>query len=238
MKHAVAVLIILLSLFPVFSDPFKKYENGYLMSVENNYEDGTTDLTTYIYSDGNLVCTEFTSRDGNRSVEYYIRNASDLSLFAVRRYENTVLIGTDYIYTDENLYRKSHDLVSTGDFNVDSSGNISFSRNGTVFTYGPESELLSEEDSNSIVYYNYEEGVLVSKRSVTKTQPVTVVITDYNNSGSVTSESTYINNMLTQKIEYQPDGSGMIKTVYNNSKPVARVYYKSDNKKVAKVEYL
>ena len=238
MKYAVAVLIILLSLFPAFSDPVKKYENGYLMSVENNYEDGTSDLTTYIYSDGNLVCTEFTSRDGNRSVEYYIRNASDLSLFAVRRYENTVLIGTDYIYTDENLYRKNNNLVSTGDFDIDSSGNISFSRNGTVFTYGPDSQLLSEEDNETTIFYNYEDGILVSKRSVTKAQPVTIVITDYNNAGSVVSESTYVNNVLTQKIEYQTDGSGMIKTLFNNSKPVARVYYKSDNRKVARVEYL
>ncbi len=238
MKYAFAVLIILLSLFPAFSDPVKKYENGYLMSVENNYEDGTSDLTTYIYSDGNLVCTEFTSRDGNRSVEYYIRNASDLSLFAVRRYENTVLIGTDYIYTDENLYRKNNNLVSTGDFDVDSSGNISFSRNGTVFTYGPDSQLLSEEDNENTIYYNYEDGILVSKRSVTKAQPVTIVITDYNANGSKTLESTYVNNILTQTIEYQTDGSGMIKTLFNNSKPVARVYYKSDNKKVARVEYL
>ena len=237
MKYAVSVLIIFISVFNLFSDPVKKYENGYLVSVVNRYEDGTSDKTSYIYSDGNLVCTEFTSADGSRSVEYYLRNASDLSLFAVRRYENTVLIGTDYIYTDDNYYRKSNNLVANGDFDVDSSGNISFTRNGTVYTYGPGSELLSEENDFSLINYTYEEGHLVSKTVQGKTVPVTLVVTQYSDD-SATSEITYTDNVLTQVIEYRANGIGMVKTVYNNAIPVARVYYKSDNKKVERVEYL
>ena len=296
MKHTAAVLIILLSVFPVFSDSFSsnelgqivqtespysveingnslilskegipltetitvtagnsktvtktnlednsktitKYNKGYLESIQNLYADGTSDSTFYIYNDGVLVCTEFTSADGNRTVEYYLRNASDSSLFAVRRYENTTLIGTDYIYIDDNIYTRSNNMVVSGNFNVDDSGNVSFERDGVTYTYGPDSLLQKEEDEQKVIYYSYTDGVIANKRTVSKSEPVTVVMLEYIN-GSESVETTYVNYVITQRIDYITDEMGMVKTVYNSGIPVARVYYRSDNKKVARVEYL
>jgi len=296
MKHIITVLIILLSVFPVFSDSFSsnelgqrvetespymieikgnstvlskdgipvtetitvisgivktvtkrnledgsetitRYNKGYLEKIENRYADGTSDSTSYIYSDGVLVCTEFTDAEGNRTVEYYLRNASDSSLFAVRRYENTTLIGTDYIYIDDNIYTRSNNMVVSGNFNVDDSGNVSFERDGVTYTYGPDSLIQKEEDENQVIYYSYNDGVIASKRTVTKTEPVTVVMLEYKN-GSEATETTFVNYVITQKIDFITEEQGMVKTVYNSGKPVARVYYRSDNKKVARVEYL
>ena len=296
MKYIITVLIILLSVFPVFSDSFSsnelgqivatespysielkgnstilykdgipvtetitvtsgttktitkrnledmsdtvyRYNKGYLETVENNYADGTFDTTSFIYADGILVCTEFTATDGNRTVEYYLRNASDSSLFAVRRYENTTLIGTDYIYIDDNIYTRSNNLVVSGNFNVDDSGNVSFVRDGVTYTYGPDSLLQKEEDEEQVIYYTYVDGVIFSKRTISKSEPVTVVMLEYRN-GTEATETTFVNNVITQKIDFITDQEGMVKTVYNSGKPVARVYYRSDNKKVARVEYL
>jgi len=219
------------------SDTVYRYNKGYLETVENNYSDGTFDITSFIYADGILVCTEFTSPDGNRTVEYYLRNASDSSLFAVRRYENTTLIGTDYIYIDDNIYTRSNNLVVSGNFSVDDFGNVSFSRDGVIYTYGPDSLLQKEEDNQSVTYYSYNDGIILSKRTISKTEPVTVVMLEYVN-GSLATETTFIDFVITQKIDYNTGETGMVKTVYNSGKAVARVYYRSDNKKVARVEYL
>ena len=212
------------------------YESGYLKSVEYTYPDGSSDSTSYIYSDGYLVCTEHVSADGNRTVEYYLRNAADSSLFAVRRYENTTLIGTDYIYTDENYYTKRENLIVNGDFDFDDSGNIMFTRDGVLYTYGPDSKLIMEDNGSSIRYYEYEGDAVSQIRTETKTKPFTTVIVDYIN-GSPLSELTYVDGVISQRIDYKTQ-DGMVKTVYSSGNPVAKVYYRSDNKKVARVEYL
>lgn len=295
MKYAVAVLIVILSVFPVFSDSYSSnelgqivdyespytidinktssllskdgspvtetitvangntktvtirnledeseirtvYENGYLKSVDYRYSDGTSESTSYIYSDGYLVCTEHVSAEGDRTVEYYLRNAADSSLFAVRRYENTTLIGTDYIYTDENYYTKKENLIVNGNFDFDEGGNIMFTRDGVVYTYGPDSKLLKEEGETSIKYYEYDGDAVSRIRTETKTKPFTKTVVDYIN-GSPSTELTYVDGVISQKIDYKT-AEGMVKTVYTSGIPVAKVYYRSDNKKVARVEYI
>lgn len=214
------------------------YDGFYLSSVTVNRPDNSEEKTAFIYSDGNLVCTEHTDSEGNRQVEYYLRNDHDLSLFAVRRYDNTDLVGENYIYTDRNLFTQSSNLVATGELSFDQEGNITFTRNGTIYTYGPDSCLLREESDLSVIEYTYSDLVLVSSRETSKTEPQTVTLTEYED-GKAFTRTTEVNGVITQYIQFKTaDNEGMVKTLYSFGKPVARVYYRQDNIRVIRVEYL
>ena len=213
------------------------YNNSFLSSVNVVKEDGTEENTYFIYSDGILVCTEFTDSEGKREVEYYLRNDHDLSLFAVRRYENTDLLGQDYIYTDNSLFTRSNNVVASGNLFFDQDENISFTRNGIVYTYGPTSLLLKEESDVSVIEYTYVDSVLEYTKETSKTEPGSVTLTQYVN-GEIFSQITEINGIVSQSIEYKTDNEGMVKTFYTSGKPVARVYYRQDNRRVIRVEYL
>jgi len=212
------------------------YRDGLLESNTVVNADNGTEETRFVYSDGSLIYTSHTDAYGKTSVEYYLRNPSNLSLFAVRQFEDTVLVGQSYLYDEGNIYHWTGTMTVSGDFEVSEQGNVTYTRNGTIYTYSPDSRLLMEESEQGVTEYSYSDGEL-TEVSVTTEDGRKVVTTRYTDSLPV-FETTVMDNAVTQTIEYNGESEGMIKTVYAKGIPVARVYYMADNRRVLRVEYL
>ncbi|MCR4676492.1 MAG: hypothetical protein K5634_04595 [Sphaerochaetaceae bacterium] len=212
----VLFLIAFLSVFCLTAQSVKTYDNGLLKTEER--DDGTRIVYTYL--NGRLLFTTETDPEGNSTVEYYLRSPVDYSLIAVKRG------GELKSFSDEELpYR--------GDFTEDDEKNIVYEEDGTLYTYTPAGLLLKEDREGVVREYSYDGSGALTK-SVTRTD--NTVREEVFEGGKLSSYTIYENNQIKESGEYSPQG--LVKTIYNRSKAVARITYGKDLIKVLSIEYL
>lgn len=213
------------------------YENSVLVSRKTVYEDGSSVQLTYLYTEGSLLCTTRTDSEGNSNVEYYLRDPSDGSLIAVRRFENTELVGQSYLYAAENLYRNpGSSVITEGSFSVDDNGNISYERNGISYTYRQDGKILSEKESGVTTGYVYEGDELISISVSEDQPPYEKTVTQYSEGKAVFVTKTRGEEII-ETADFSGENGAMVKTVYSSGTAVAKIYYMQDNKRVLRVEY-
>ncbi len=213
------------------------YENSVLVSKKTVYEDSSYVQITYLYTEGSLLCTTKTDSEGNSVVEYYLRDPSDGSLIAVRRFENTELVGQSYLYAAENLYRNpGSSVITEGSFNVDDNGNISYERNGITYTYRQDGKILMEKEDSVTTEYSYDGNELIFITVSTEGPPSEKTVTKYSEGTAVSVTKTRGNEII-ETADFSGENGAMVKTVYSSGKAVAKIYYMQDNKRVLKVEY-
>lgn len=213
------------------------YENSTLVSKKTEYSDGSYVIITYLYTEGSLLCTTQTDSEGNSNVEYYLRDPSDGSLIAVRRFENTELVGQSYLYAAENLYRNpGSSVITEGSFSVDDNGNISYERNGVTYTYRQDGKILKEKEGAVLTEYLYDGEELVSISVTNEGTPVEKTVTKYSDGNAVFVTKTRGNEII-ETADFSGENGAMVKTVYSSGNAVARIYYMQDNKRVLRVEY-
>ena len=213
------------------------YENSVLVSRKTEYKDGSSLKLTYLYTDGKLLCTTQTDSDGNSNVEYYLRDPSDGSLIAVRRFENTELVGQSYLYAAENLYRNpGSSVITEGSFSVDDNGNISYERNGVSYTYRQDGKILREKEGSLTTDYLYEEEELISISVSDDNPPYEKTVTQYSDGNAVFVTKTHGDEII-ETADFSGENGAMVKTVYSSGTAVAKIYYMQDNKRVLRVEY-
>ncbi len=213
------------------------YNNSVLVSSDLSSEDGSTVKTTYLYTEGSLLCTTVTDAEGNSTVEYYLRDPSDGSLIAVRRFENTELVGQSYLYAAENLYRNpGSSVITEGSFIVSEDGNITYERNGVTYTYRPDGKILREKEGAVATDYVYD-GDEIKSITVSSEEPPSRKATAGRPTGIAVLVTKMRNNQTVELSDYSGENGAMVKTVYSDGKAVARIYYMEDNKRVLRVEY-
>lgn len=213
------------------------YSNSVLVSRDTVNADGSSVKTTYLYTEGSLLCTTVTDEEDNSSVEYYLRNPSDGSLIAVRRFENTELVGQSYLYAAESLYRNpGSSVITEGVFSVTEDGNITYERNGVSYTYRRDGKILLEKEGNITTEYLYDNDDLISITVSSDEPPYEKTVTEYEE-GNAVLITKFRNNQMVELSDYSGENGAMVKTVYSSGAPVARIYYMEDNKRVQRVEY-
>lgn len=203
------------------------YENSYLIQKTDD-----SGVTNYTYDNDHLIfATE--NKDDENLVTYYIRNASDDSLIAINRYSNLSLLGSSYLFENDKAFVNATDnLIINDDFYFDEENNIVIEKDFEKKVYSSSGLLLYTESENSKTNYEYQEGVLV--KTITEEES-NKTISYYENSKLVKQE-IFKDDVLFQIVDYID--SKMIKTIYSNNKETARIYYKEDNIRVERVEYL
>lgn len=213
------------------------YENSILVSRKTVSEDGSSTLLTNLYTEGSLLCTTWTDSEGNSNVEYYLRDPSDGSLIAVRRFENTELVGQSYLYAAESLYRNpGSSVITEGSFSVDDNGNISYERNSVSYTYRQDGKILREREGSLTTEYSYDGEELVSITVTTDGPPVEKTVTLYSEGTAVLVTKTRADEII-ETADFSGENGAIVKTVYSSGRAVARIYYMQDNKRVLRVEY-
>lgn len=215
MRKLLISLIILFSVFSLYSEASRVFDGTYL--IRETDEDGCS--YTYTYLDGLLLFTSIEDESGNISVEYYLRDPVDFRLIAVKR--------------GESLSVSDSALPYKGNFTTDEEGRIIYIENNTVYKYSASGLLLSEEKGGVLTEYEYDEdSVLYSIIVRTDTE----VKKEYYTNGKLISYEKYENSILQETGVYSNDG--LVKTIYNRGKAIARILYAPDLVKVVKVEYL
>ncbi len=215
MRKLLISFIILFSMFSLYSVASRVYDGTYL--IKETDEDGCS--YAYTYLDGLLLFTSIEDQTGNISVEYYLRDPVDFRLIAVKR-------GESISVSDSGLPYK-------GNFTTDEEGRIVYIEDNSVYKYSASGLLLSEEKGGVLTEYVYDEdSVLTSIIIRTDTE----VRKEYYKKGKLISYEKYENSIIMETGLYSNDG--LVKTIYNRGKAIARILYATDLVKVVKVEYL
>ncbi|MCR5761573.1 MAG: hypothetical protein K6F82_06250 [Sphaerochaetaceae bacterium] len=215
MRKILVSVLVFISLFSVFSESNKTYDGTYLM----NETDDEGNSYTYTYLNGLLLFTTIVDAQGNITTEYYLRDPSDFSLIAVK--------------TDNSVLFKESEQPYKGNFTTDENDNIIYVESDSVYTYSVSGLLLKEEREDTVIQYEYDENsVLTGKTTINGNKEYR----EYYTGEKVTSYEEYENSLLKESGVYSTDG--LIKTVYNRGRAVAKITYGPDLIKILKIEYL
>lgn len=214
-----------------------EYEDGYLVK-ETSSRDGVETTTSYQYIDGRLVmCTTVDSSSGVSHTVFFLRSPYGNELVAVKR--DGVLT-----YTEDSFVIQNGQRIDTSSFAELLAGNYDTNENGDmvivdgdyIYEYSVEGALLRKIGLGSTVEYLYEDDVLVGVRTTfddggfsygVYEQGVLSSLEEFDASGAISSRTVY-----------GKEGTGKVRTLYDSGRPVANVYYREDNRRVDRIEYL
>jgi len=243
MKRALFFVIILFfSVFSVFAyDTIVKeypdetvtyeYENGYLIK-EISVALGVKKETSYHYINGKLVmCTTVHSNSQENEVIFFLRSPSTNELIAVKRGDSLTYVEDSFVAQNE-LIIKTESLFET----LEDGTTVIVTENAR-YEYSTNGVLSREIREDSTIEYFYEEGKLISTKAVYNDGKSKVE--NYEDGIIVKTEEYDSLGVMISSILYDSDSTGgMVKTLYDNGRPIAVVYYKEDNKRIDRIEYL
>jgi len=207
-----------------------EYDNGYLIS-ETVVSNGEEQKTTYQYVDGKLVmCITTNSKTQKTEVIFFLRSPNTNELVAVKRDE-------EIIYVDNSFVAQNDIIINTGFvYETLESGNTVVTQGDVKYEYSKEGILIKKISQNETTEYFYKDRVLSSSKTVFNNASYN--IEEYDDGKVVSLKEYDINGILKVSILYSSSNEGMVKTMYDNGRPVANVYYKEDNKRIDRIEYL
>lgn len=214
-----------------------EYEDGYLVK-ETSSRNGEETTTTYQYMEGRLVmCATVDSSSGESHIVFFLRSPYGNELVAVKR--DGVLT-----YTEDSFVVQNGQRIDTSSFlqllskNYDTTedGNIVIIDEDLTYEYSKEGALLRRIGLGSTTEYLYEEDVLVGVRTTLADGSFSYGVYE---AGVLSSLDEFdANGTILSRTVYGKDGAGMVRTLFDSGRPVANVYYREDNRRVDRIEYL
>ena len=125
----------------------------------------------------------------------------------------------------------SSDLVLTGDYKVQESGEIVVELDDGIYTYSEDGLLLKVVQGTSVTTNSYEGRQLVKSETVTGENRKVVLY----EGGSEHEILDYDGSQLVSRTLCRKEGN--IQTLYRNGREIAVVYYNADNRTVERIEY-
>lgn len=207
-----------------------EYEDGYLIS-ETSFSNGIERKTTYQYIDGKLVMCITTSSDSQKNdITFFLRSPNTNELVAVKRNE-------EIVYVDNSFVAQNNIVINTGSvYETLENGSTAITQGDVKYEYSQDGTLIKKTSTEETVSYFYKDGVLSSAKTVFNDGSYN--IEEYEDKKVVSLQEYDVNGVLKVSILYRSSNEGMIKTMYDNGRPVANIYYKEDNKRIDKIEYL
>ena len=207
------------------------YRDGLLVQ-ESLSSDGITEESIYTYIRGHLAfCT--IRRDGQTlDVIFFLRSADGNEPVAVKDNDGLRFMSSSYMFQSGELYQIiSSDLVLTGDYKVQESGEIVVELEDGTYTYSEDGLLLKLVQGASVTTNTYEGRQLVKSETVAGGNTKVVL---YEN-GAESEILDYEGSQLISRTLCRKEGN--IQTLYRNGREIAVVYYNADNRTVERIEY-
>ncbi len=207
------------------------YRDGLLVQ-ESLSSDGITEESIYTYIRGHLAfCT--IRRDGQTlDVIFFLRSADGNEPVAVKDNDGLRFMSSSYMFQSGELYQIiSSDLVLTGDYKVQESGEIVVELEDGTYTYSEDGLLLKLVQGASVTTNTYEGRQLVKSETVTGENRKIVLY----EGGSEHEILDYEGAQLISRTLCRKEGN--IQTLYRNGREIAVVYYNADNRTVERIEY-
>lgn len=143
----------------------------------------------------------------------------------------------EIIYVDNSFVAQNDIIINTGFvYETLESGNTVVTQGDVKYEYSKEGILIKKISQNETTEYFYKDRVLSSSKTVFNNASYN--IEEYDDGKVVSLKEYDINGILKVSILYSSSNEGMVKTMYDNGRPVANVYYKEDNKRIDRIEYL
>ncbi len=205
-------------------------ENGYLV-CETVLANDAEQKTTYQYIDGKLVmCVTINSNTQKNNIVFFLRSPNTNELVAVQKNE-------EMTYVDDSFVAQNDIIINTSFvYETLESGNTVVTQSDVKYEYSNDGILIRKTSQNETVEYFYEDGVLFASKTVFN--DLSYNIEQYDNGSVVLVQEYDKNGVLKVSIIYNLSNEGMVKTMYDNGRPVADIYYKEDNKRIDRIEYL
>ena len=207
------------------------YRDGLLVQ-EIAAVDGITEESIYTYINGHLAfCT--VRRDGQTlDVIFFLRSADGDEPVAVKDNDGLRFMSSSYMFQSGELYQIiSSDLVLTGDYEIQESGEIVVKLSDGTYTYSEDGLLLKVVQGSSTTINTYDGRTIVKSETVTGEARKVVL---YEN-GSEIEIQDYDGNLLVSRTLCRKEGN--IQILYRDGREIATVYYKMDNRTVDRIEY-
>ncbi len=180
-----------------------------------------------------VVEEEETEKRPSDYIIFFLRSSVDGRLLGVKRFSSVSLTGDTYLFeNNEIFFHLEGNLVVNESFTVNEDLSVDFVQDDISYHYSEKGILLSEKSGSREKTYLYdEEGNLASytekEGSISKTGTY--------NDGKLSHETVSDGTRITEETYFSDDGNEKI--LYSNFKPIARVKYESDNRRVKQIEY-